>query len=93
MSTRRVFLAQTGLGVAAAVAAALGAPVRGLARVVPPAALPPAALPGAPAVQADAGWEVDDMWGPRYAHPIPYQHHAAAPHLADVAPVDRNFLI
>ncbi len=40
-------------------------------------------------------WHVDDICGhmPRYAHPIPYLHDAAAPdYSVGAAPVDRQFL-
>ncbi|HTY48652.1 MAG TPA: hypothetical protein VMB48_03045 [Steroidobacteraceae bacterium] len=84
---RRAFL-RSG-AVAAAVAAAMGSPVRVLAQVLP-GTVP--ALPGALAAPVDAGWHVDDMWGPRYAHPVPYQHLAAAPELPGVAPVDRHWV-
>ena len=89
-AARRLFLGQAGLGIAAAVAAAMGVRVRGLV------ALPPRVSGALPAALAapDTGWQVDDMWGPRYAHPVPYMHAAAAPDLSRLAAdVDRQFVI
>ena len=88
MNSRRIFLEQAGLTVAATLAAALHGS-RGMAAVLPQGALAmPLALP------VDAGWQVDDMWGPRYAESLPYQHKVEAPDLAALAdPIDRNFLL
>jgi len=88
-AARRIFLGQAGLSVAAAVAATLGSRLRGMAGTSPQGLAPPA-LPEA--LARDAGWHVDDMWGPRYAHPVPYQHDAAPPQFAHVAPVDRPWV-
>ncbi len=88
MNTRRIFLQQASMTIAAT-AAALGHGTRGMAAVLPQGALAtPLAVP------LDGGWHVDDMWGPRYAAPVPYLHAATAPALAaHVAPADLNFVL
>ncbi len=88
MNSRRIFLEQAGLTVAATLAAALHG-TRGMAAVLPQGALSmPLAAP------MDAGWQVDDMWGPRYAEPIPYMHSTEAPDLtALVHPADYNLML
>lgn len=88
MNSRRVFLEQASLTIAATLAAALNPDARGMAAVLPQGALlMPLAAP------VDAGWHVDDMWGPRYAEPVPYLHLAEAPDLTVLAhPADHNLI-